>query len=268
MALERVAAAIAASVLLAFPCDLQARERWSAAQANEWYAQQTWFVGSNYLPANAVNTLEMWQADTFDPQIIDRELGWAQAIGMNAMRVFLHNLLWEQDPEGFKTRVAQFLQIAERHGIRVMFVLFDSVWDPNPRLGPQHPPVPGIHNSGWVQAPGRERLEDSSRYAQLEDYVRGVIRAHARDRRVLAWDLWNEPPADEPHSAPPPGEPYAGQDSPRKWQLTKSLLPKAFAWARAEDPTQPLTSAIWGDFSRETFSPVERLLLDESDVIS
>jgi hypothetical protein len=271
MSFERVVAAIAAAVLVASSFSAQARERWSAAEANEWYAQQTWFVGSNYLPANAINVLEMWQADTFDRQTIDKELGWAQAIGMNAMRVFLHNLLWEQDPEGFGTRVTQFLEIADRHDIRVIFVLFDSVWDPNPRLGPQHPPIPGVHNSGWVQAPGRERLEDTSRYEQLQDYVRGVIRAHARDSRVLAWDVWNEPPVDEPRvigPTPPPGDPYAGQDSPRKWQLTKALLPKVFAWARAEDPTQPLTAGIWGDFSLETLSPVDHKLLDESDVVS
>jgi len=42
------------------------------------------------------------------PTTIDRELGWAQAIGMNTMRVFLHNLLWEQDPKGFQQRIDTF----------------------------------------------------------------------------------------------------------------------------------------------------------------
>ena len=123
----------------------------------EWYSAQPWLVGANYVPATAINELEMWQADTFDPARIDLELGWAEAIGMNTMRVFLHDLAWQQDPAGYKRRIDQFLGIAEKHNIRPMFVLFDSVWDPFPALGQQRAPTPGVHNSGWVQSPGEAR---------------------------------------------------------------------------------------------------------------
>jgi hypothetical protein len=68
----------------------------------------------------------MWQADSFDPKRIDLELGWAEGLGMNTMRVFLHDLLWQQDAEGFKRRLDQFLTIAAKHKIKPMFVLFDS----------------------------------------------------------------------------------------------------------------------------------------------
>ena len=150
-----IAAAMIAG-LLGAPAN--ARARWSEMQAAGWYDQQPWRVGSNYVPATAINQLEMWQADTFDPGTIDKELGWAQALGMDTMRVFLHNLLWEQDAKGFVKRIDTFLAIAAKHGIKPVFVLFDSCWDPEPHLGPQHPPIPGVHNSGWVQAPGRARL--------------------------------------------------------------------------------------------------------------
>ncbi len=135
----------------------------------------------------------MWQADTFDPATIDQELGWAENIGMNTMRVFLHNLLWEQDPKGFQQRIDAFLAIAARHHIKPVFVLFDSCWDPFPKLGPQHPPIPGVHNSGWVQAPGANVLSDPAQYPRLESYVKGVVGAFGNDRRMLAWDVWNEP---------------------------------------------------------------------------
>src|SRR6185503_18224011 len=124
--------------------------RWSESQANEWYQHQPWLVGSNFLPANAINELEMWQADTFDPQEIDKELGWAQGLGMNTMRVFLHDLLWQQDAAGFKRRIDTFLTIAAKHRIKPMFVLFDAVWDPDAKLGKQRAPKPGVHNSGWM----------------------------------------------------------------------------------------------------------------------
>jgi len=170
-----------------------ARPRWTEQEANSWQQQQPWLVGSNFIPNDAINELEMWQADSFDPQEIDKELGWAEALGMNTMRVFLHDLLWQQDPEGFKARLDQFLSIASKHHIRPMLVLFDSCWDPNPKLGPQRPPIPGVHNSGWVQSPGAAALQDPSQYPRLQAYVLAVVGAFARDQRVLAWDVWNEP---------------------------------------------------------------------------
>jgi hypothetical protein len=149
---------LAAALVSSCIATLQAQDRWSEERANAWYAQQPWPVGANFLPSTAINELEMWQAESFDTATIDRELGWAEGIGMNTMRVFLHNLVWEQDPKGFDHRVDEFLAIAARHHIRPVFVLFDSCWDPRPKLGPQHPPIPGVHNSGWVQAPGAEIL--------------------------------------------------------------------------------------------------------------
>ena len=206
----------------------------------------------------------MWQAATFDPQEIDLELGWAQAIGMNTMRVFLHDLLWKQDQAGFQRRIGEFLTIAERHGIRPIFVLFDSCWDPDPRLGPQHEPIPGVHNSGWVQSPGMAALRDPSQYPRLEAYVKGVMGAFANDPRVLAWDVWNEP--DNKND----GSYGAIQPEGGKERLVADLLPQVFAWARSAHPTQPLTSGVfygeWDDLSK--LKPVPKIQLTESDVLS
>src|SRR5256886_2669090 len=170
--------------------------RWTEQKANAWYAQQPWLVGSNYNSRSAINELEMWQEATFSPDQIDQELGWAESLGMNTMRVFLHDLLWQQDADGFKKRIDQFLTIAAKHHIRPLFVLFDSCWDPLPHLGPQHPPIPGVHNSGWVQSPGAVALADPKQYPRLKAYVEGVVGAFAKDDRILGWDIWNEPGAN------------------------------------------------------------------------
>ncbi|HEY1987553.1 MAG TPA: cellulase family glycosylhydrolase [Terracidiphilus sp.] len=238
-------------------------QRWSEAQAKAWYAQQPWPVGANFLPSNAINELEMWQADTYDPATIDRELGWAESIGMNTMRVFLHNLLWEQDSKAFQGRIDSFLTIAARHHIRPVFVLFDSCWDPYPKLGPQHPPIPGVHNSGWVQAPGTEILSDPAQFPRLEKYVKGVVRAFANDPRILAWDVWNEPDNGNDSS-------YAKGDPRNKNEIILALLPKVFSWAREAGATQPLTSGLWhGDWtSLDTMPPLARVQIEQSDVIS
>lgn len=249
------------ALLLSLSSPASAAERWTAQQAHEWYNKQAWLVGANYIPANAINQLEMWQAESFDPATIDKELGWAQAIGMNTMRVYLHNLLWEQDAKGFKQRIDAFLAIAAKHNIKPIFVLFDSCWDPEPKLGPQHPPIPGVHNSGWVQAPGRARLEDASGYPKLREYVQGVVGAFAKDSRILAWDVWNEPDNDGGGNYPK----HVG-----KQKLVENLLGQVFDWARSQKPTQPLTSGVWhhDDWSMDKLNGTEKIQITQSDVIT
>ena len=239
------------------------QERWTEERANAWYAQQPWPVGADFLPSTAINELEMWQADSYDAATIDRELGWAELIGMNTMRVFLHNLLWEQDAAGFQKRMDDFLTIAARHHIRPVFVLFDSCWEPFPKLGPQHPPIPGVHNSGWVQAPGAVVLADATQYPKLEQYVKGVVGAFANDKRILAWDLWNEPDNGNDSS-------YAKGEPRNKNEIIAQLLPQVFEWARSARPSQPLTSGVWhGDWSSlAVMTPVAQIQIQQSDVIS
>lgn len=230
-----------------------AREQWTAAEARGWYARQPWMVGADYIPSSAINQLEMWQAGTFDARRIDTELGWAEAVGMNTMRVFLHDLLWQQDPAGFTTRIDEFLKLSSKHHIRVLLVLFDSCWEPDPKLGPQHPPIPGVHNSGWVQSPGVTALRDRSQEPRLETYVAGVVRAFAKDPRVIGWDVWNEP-----------------SNSKDDLERVHELLIRVFAWARAANPSQPLTSGVFQDATWDAGrpTPVEEVQLAESDVIS
>ena len=237
--------------------------RWSETKANDWYAKQPWLVGSNYIPANAINELEMWQAETFDPKTIDKELGWAEGLGMTTMRVFLHDLPWQQDASGYRERINRFLDIAAKHKIKPLLVLFDSCWDPNPHLGKQHDPTPGVHNSGWLQAPGAKALQDPTAYPRLKTYVSGVVSAFGKDPRVLGWDVWNEPDNMNTNS-------YGSQEPKNKVDLVLTLLPQVFAWARDAGVEQPLTSGVWkGDWSSDDkLSRIERVQLENSDVIS
>ena len=239
-------------------------QRWSEAKANAWYAQQPWLVGANFIPADAVNELEMWQADSFDPQEIDKELGWAESLGMNTMRVFLHDQLWQQDAPGFQKRIGTFLTISAKHHIKPVFVLFDSCWDPDPKLGPQRPPIPGVHNSGWVQSPGTRELQDPAEYPRLKTYVQGVVGAFAKDDRILAWDVWNEPDNRG-------GGSYDKREPKNKEELVAKLLPQVYAWARAAQPVQPLTSPLWTGRRWDEpagLNAVARTQIEESDVIS
>lgn len=216
---------------------------WSSERANEWYERLPWLVGCNFIPSNAVNQLEMWQNETFDPETIDRELGWAELLGFDTVRVFLHDLLWEEDPAGFAARIGAFLELARRHGITVLFVLFDDCWNDGAALGPQPPPVPGRHNSRWLQSPGHAVIASGSALERLEAYVKGIVGAFGSDDRVLAWDLYNEPT----NGLPPPWVREADAQRRRAEALPRhlELLDLAFAWARAVRPEQPLTAGLW-----------------------
>lgn len=219
------------------------------------------------MPSYAVNEIEFWQSDRFDPARIDLELGWAASLGLNAVRVFLHDLLWYEDPSGFVGRVRRFLEIAQAHGIRVVPVLFDSCWDPDPHLGPQPEPRPGVCMSRWVQSPGTRALEDPRQHHRLEEYVRGVVRAFHRDPRILLWDVWNEPDHRPDHQT---GPVFAARESPRKEELVEGLLASTFDWVRLEEPVQPLTSGLWqGDWTGpDRLRPIERVQVALSDVLS
>jgi hypothetical protein len=245
------------------PKNKPTRDVWTKEQAQTWYSTQPWLVGCNYSPASAINQLEMWQAETFDTATIHKELGWAASIGMNTIRVFLHDLLYQQDSAGLFKRMDIFLDIASRHKIKVMFVLFDSVWDPFPKLGKQREPKPHVHNSGWVQSPGLEALKDSTQYPRLEAYVKGVVKQFANDNRVLVWDVWNEPDNINPGS-------YGQYELKNKGLIVAPLLKKVFEWSRSVNPSQPLTSGIWiGDWSNHDSLKVwEKIQLEQSDVVS
>lgn len=238
------------------------RGRWTPEQAKAWQAKQPWLAGCNFSPSTAINQLEMWQGDSWDPTTIDRELGWAQGLGFTSVRVFLHDLVWKHDRQGLLDRMEKFLQMADRHKIGVMFVLFDGVWDPFPKYGKQREPRPHVHNSGWVQSPGADMLKDPAARAELKAYVQGVIGRFRDDPRVQVWDVFNEPDNPVPQ--------YQDVELKNKAYLALALLKDTFQWAREVNPLQPLTSGVWiGNWGDESkLSPMERCQLEGSDVIT
>lgn len=221
-------------------------QRWTIEKAQEWSKQNGWLRGCNYTPSTAINQLEFWQAETFDTATINRELGWAQGIGMNVMRVFLHHLAWQIDPPGFKSRVNTYLDIASRHGIKTMFVFFDDCWNATYHAGKQPDPKPGIHNSGWVRDPGDLLYSDPTLIKTLETYVKDILSTFKDDNRIVLWDLYNEPGNSG----------YGNKSLP--------LLKDVFRWGREINPSQPLTCGVW----TKSLVDLNKFQLDHSDIIT
>ena len=220
--------------------------RWTESQAQEWATEYGWLRGSNFNPSTAINQLETWQAESFDTVTINRELGWAESIGMNVMRVYLHHLAWEVDKEGFKNRMNSFLDIAGRHGIRAVFVFFDDCWNPAYAAGKQPDPKPGVHNSGWVRDPGDLIYSDTTLINTLEAYVKDILATFRDDKRIAIWDLYNEPGNSG----------YGNKSLP--------LLKKVYQWGWEIRPSQPLSSGVWSLGLKD----LSKFQIDNSDIIT
>lgn len=235
---------IASFLLLPVLVDAAPRNgRWSEEKANEWYYSQDWAVGCDYIVSDAINQLEMWQVSTFNPQLIEKELTVAEDLGFNTVRLFLHDLVYEADPKGFKQRIAKVLDICESHGIKVVMTFFtnggkfDGV-----ALGEQPGPTPGIHNPEWRQTPGAKAVNNPAEWPRLEKYVKDILKTFRKDKRIYCWCLYNEPENDN-----------RGANS-------LPLMRETFKWAWEVNPDQPLTApyaslmanddrsnlAIWG----------------------
>lgn len=235
---------------------------WSEVKANEWGAKQPWLVGANFNPSDASNQLDFWQADTWNPDLIAKELGWAEEIGMNTMRVYLHYFPFRDDKEVFLKQMDQFLDISARHNIKPMFVFFDDVWNPYPVAGIQPEPKKHLHNAGWVQSPGHDILWDPKRHIELKPYVQEVMNRYKNDDRVLLWDLYNEPQNTNDK---------AYQENGRgKEEFSMILLKEVFEWAREVNPSQPITSAPWiGDWVDESkMTEFHKFMFNHSDIIT
>jgi len=224
---------------------VDSQKRWSRDKAWEWHEKVGPIRGFNYDPRYAVNDVELWQADTFNLEIIDQELGWAQEAGYNSLRVFVPYPVWKGDPEGLKKRFDQFLTVAYKHDIAVTPVLF-CAGDRVAQTGKQGKPIPGVHNSRAVQWPGPSVVLDRSAWAGPEKFVRDIVGAFTKDKRIIMWDIFNEP------------------DNSSIKEGCLPLVEAACEWARSVHPSQPLTIGPWHEYE----SKFSQRLMDLSDIVS
>lgn len=251
------------------------QRRWTEEEINAWADKRPWFVGMNFLPSNAVNWNEMWQEETFDLEIIDRELGLAQNIGMNTLRTNLPFIVWLYDRERFIKRIDSFLACAHKHGISVMLTLMDDCGfsGDHPWIGKQREPRPGVHNSQGAASPGRNVVVTKSQWPRIEEYIKDVVSAFKDDERVLIWDVYNEPTNGGIFSQNDEELQFDGPLMTMSYELCK----EAIAWVRSVNPSQPLTVGAWRKMKIKLNlhedikffdSEIDKLALEESDVIT
>ena len=221
--------------------------KWNLKKANNWYNQHDWLVGCNFLPSSSINQLEMFQKETFDILTIKKEIKLASGLGFNVLRVYLHDLLWKNKKE-LITNIKIFLNICGKYKIKVILVLFDDCHRPFPTLGKQPKPVKGVHNSGWVASPGKKIIDkihsnkiEKKDIDYLKNYTQGILQNFNKDKRILMWDLYNEPGA------------LASSAYSLSLGKNKSLklLKLVWKWAREVNVSQPLTSCTQGSVGKK-----------------
>ena len=111
----------------------------------------------------------MWES--FDINAINTEIGCATKIGFTKFRTFLHIQPFLDNKDQFISNIWKFLTVLKNNKAQAILVLFDDCWHSTYHGGKQPEPVPGIHNSQWVQCPG------SITYSQqtLQSYVTSIV---------------------------------------------------------------------------------------------
>ncbi len=235
------------------PIDYEALEiepisrRWTEERANRWHKALPWIVGTNYVASYAINQIEMWQNSTVDFKTIDSELALAESIGFNTVRIFAHDLLWESERDAYFDNIRRFLDICEARHIRVVYNVFTNGGKEPSVMGPQPAPIPGVHNGEWRQTPGVEKIMNQpSRWHEVEPYVKDTLATFAEDKRILFWEIFNEPANN------------------RKVKDITGFLRYAFMWARQINPTQPLTASL----QYYELTPMNSFLACNSDIMT
>lgn len=248
------------------------RKRWTKEQAWEWYRAGKWVMGVNYVPSITVHGAEMWQADTHDEVMVSvrKELELMRDIGINGVRMGIPFHLWYHERDALLDRAEALYDEFASSGIGVMPVLFNDCVgfgkpaDITPQFGRGWHAYEIGHHGGAKDNPftgERERVgwtywDEPEWRPVMEEFLLAVIGRFRSYPNVIAWDLWNEP------------------GNSNRFGMSIPYLKRAFALARSLDPIQPLTAGVWrypddyGTADGADVEPVQRLALDESDIIT
>ena len=230
--------------------------QWTREQAWKWKEDSGWHTGFSYVPSYAVNQYEIWQEDTFDPNVLDKELALAEQAGYSLVRIYLMEGVWYVDRDGFKSRIDTFLRIADSHGLKTVFTFFSNGGNHDLEFGPGPQPAPkvGVHGSGvWVPSPGKKVIENPEEWPKLKEYVQDILRTYKDDDRIYYWCLCNEP-----------------ENFKNGCDVSK-FMPEVYKWAWEIRPSQPLTSPVWqrpGKGGTSTKLDIVAFVCENSDIIT
>ncbi len=237
--------------------------RWSKEKAWNWYNSLPWIRGCNFMGSDCANRIDQWQEYGFEEKLAtaEKEFALMESIGYNSIRIIIEYEVWAEQHSGFMKRLDRYLDAADRHGITAMIVLSNEC---SVRTSTYVPPVfgeqfweLGYHGGKdfktWYKHGSDERynlLDDPEVAPRYYEMVRELITRYKDDKRVLVWNLMNEP-----------GNGRGSKSLPH--------LKRFFEIGREIDPIQPLCADVWRGMNEgRATTEIEQFALEESDVIS
>ena len=237
-------------------------KRYSEIEIKKWYESLPWLRGSNFLPSNVINRLDMYQSYKSDEhlRVSDIELDLHEKIGFNTVRLWLDFDCYYLEKEKYLEILEEYISLCDKHHQLVMLVLAheeDLPYDTfkAKELGEQRKYYNHFNRDYpqyYEMAPRKKHyLEfDETRDLFLE-MIDVVVNKYKNDKRIIAWNIYNEPGITIGNRAIP-------------------LLELLFDKVRKINPIQPLSADIWRDVDENgiPYSPEERKALELSDFIS
>ena len=144
--------------------------------------------GALYLPARAFNHYQMWT--NYDRDVIERDMGYASRVNLNAIRTWANFEFWKEDPDAHLERLEHFLAAADDEGMQVLFGLFDAIGkEPNQRRLENT----DLMTATAVQSPADAIVDDRDRWDETREFVRWFMENFRDDDRLLGIEAMNEP---------------------------------------------------------------------------
>jgi len=183
-------------------------------------------VGSNYTAAYAVNQVQFWH--DFREDVIDKEMAAASMYyGIKTLRVYLHSINFDKEKDVFLANIEKYLKICAKYDIRPGFCFFDDCHrHADIYLDKPTEPVKGWHNGRWAACP-QDRDRDPKNLEKFKPYIQEVIGAFRTDKRVLFWEIFNEPKRE-------------------KGKFSERIRREGYNWAKQVEPIHPVI-ACWDD---------------------
>jgi len=134
--------------------------------------------GANYVPSYARNSLEIWAK--YDPEVVERELGYAAELGLDGVRTFIHSEPFLERPDDAVGAVKDFTRCCAEKKLAFMPVLLDGchIMSGSRLLWPGNPPPDKAGEEGWPE---------------LEKYINLILPVLRDSESVAVYDVINEP---------------------------------------------------------------------------
>ena len=140
--------------------------------------------GFNYTQSNAWNDYDFWEH--YDHDIVERDMGYAQRLGLNSARIFLSYTFYFAGGERFLACVKDFVQTAWKHGISTHPIIFMGFRFLEEEIREGWKPCDGLR-------PLYRSLEDPSLWYLGERYFDRLLETIGQEPGLLFWDIANEP---------------------------------------------------------------------------